>query len=126
MSITLKCRSFGTKPLLYHWETRDSNNQTWMINGYTSIGKILSLKAVQSTSQARCIVSNECGVAISHTATITVFSKSCMAVLSSYLYAYTPPIEITSHPQSKQAVLGSTVSLMCASSGSVSYNVKFM
>ena len=86
MSVTLKCRSFGTKPLLYQWEARSNNNQTWMINGGTSMGRVLSLKAVQSTTQARCIVSNECGVAISHTATITVFSKSCMAILR---YAYT-------------------------------------
>ena len=88
MSIALKCRSFGTKPLLYQWETRGNNNETWMINGGTSMGRILSLKSIQSTSQARCIVSNECGAVISHTAIITVFSKSCMAVLK-YTYAYT-------------------------------------
>lgn len=74
-SVTLKCKASGPKPLFYLWEIRSSSEKPWMIiKGY--FGDKLVLNAVQNTSQARCKVFNPGGVAISHVATITVFSKN--------------------------------------------------
>ena len=74
-SVTIRCKGLGIKPLIHYWETRSNNIQPWTIV-IDRPNKKFVLKAVQSTRQARCMVFNKCGVVFSHTATITVFSKS--------------------------------------------------
>ena len=80
-SVIVRCKGSGIKPLIHYWETRSNIVQPWLIAAYPSIEKLV-LKDVQSTRQARCMVINTCGVALSRPATITVFSKSYNWLLS--------------------------------------------
>ena len=75
-SVTVRCKGSSKRlPISYQWEARSSDAQPWM-NITGSFNAKLKIKAVQSTTQLRCKASNEVGTAVSHVATITVFSKS--------------------------------------------------
>ena len=71
-SVSVRCKGSGARSLW--WETRGSNKQKWTIVSWNS-NKMLELRSVQTTTQVRCIVSDNCGVAQSYGGIIRVFSK---------------------------------------------------
>lgn len=77
-SVYFWCMALGTRPLLYQWETRGSDEHPWMVIKDSSGQNPLKLNAVQSSSQVRCKVSNDVGTVVSNPATVTVFSKHCV------------------------------------------------
>ena len=72
-SVTVRCKGSGKRSLW--WETRSSNEQPWKIVTQNS-NKILEFRSVQTTTQVRCVASDNCGIALSYGGIIKVFSKS--------------------------------------------------
>ena len=76
-SITLMCRASGLGTLVYSWERSSSGSSWTTVSNDNTTSYTTDTTLTSGQYMYRCIVSNEAGLVMSNSATVSVYGEYC-------------------------------------------------